>query len=116
MSREAIDRAALAALTFERDEATPTERVRAALQWIMEVTPLVPEEVMRPMAITILRDCTSPLKDSEGKPMILKLMNLMLRKCGCMHEERLIADELEACVTEIIERRREFDGEDWKDV
>lgn len=116
MTREAIDRAALAALTFERDAATPAERVRAALQWIVEVTPLIPEEVMRPMAITILRDAPSPLLNNEGKPMILRLMNLMLRKCGCMHEEQLIADEMEECVTEIMQRRRDVEGEGWKDV
>ena len=116
MSREAIDRAYMHSLTVENMDASPSERVRAALSWIQEVTPLVPEEVMRPLAITVLRDVAKPLLDEDGKPMIVKIMQLMLRKCGCMEEERQIAEELESLVTEVLKRRKDTEGEEWKDV
>ena len=115
MSREAIDRAYMHSITVENMEATPSERARAALMWIQEVMPLVPEEVMRPLAITVLRDVDNPLLDKDGKPMIAKIMQLMLRKCGCMHEERQIAEELESLVEQVLKRRRENEGEGWKD-
>ena len=116
MSRESIDRAYMHSLTVENMDASPSERVRAALSWIQEVTPLVPEEVIRPLAITILRDVAKPLLDDEGRPMIGKIMHLMLRKCGCIEEERLIAAELESLVTELLKRRKDNEGEEWKDA
>ena len=116
MSRAAIARASMHSLTVEPLDASPSERVRAALSWIQEVTPLVPEEVMRPLAITVLRDVPNPLLDDDGKPMISKIMQLMLRKCGAMEEERLIAEELESLVEQVIKRRRDNEGEGWKDA
>lgn len=116
MSREAIDRAYMHSITVENMDASPSERVRAALSWIQEVTPLVPEDVMRPLAITILRDVAKPLLDEDGKPMIVKIMQLMLRKCGCIAEERQIAEELESLVGQVIKRRNDTEGDEWKNA
>ena len=114
MSREAIDKAYMHALTVENVNAKTEDRVRAALSWIQEVDALVPPEVIRPMAITVLRDVADPLLDDEGKPMIAQVMHLMLRKCRCMLEEKEIADELEKLVDEVVKRRNETEGEGWK--
>lgn len=112
MSREAIDRAYMCVMTVENTGASAQDRVRASMTWIQEVATMIPAEVLKPMAITILKDVDEPLLDEDGKPMIATIMQLMLRKCRCMAEDEEIADELEAVIQQVVERRRKLGGGD----